>query len=64
MGIDTGNGPADNVTDVRVMDPNPQNPTGYVNYGTQQADGGWQTVNPYTGQSLPPTDPWWHIPLK
>ena len=58
-----GNGLANNVTDVRVMDPNAKNPTGYVNYGSRQADGGWQTVNPYTGDPVPPTDPWWHIPL-
>jgi hypothetical protein len=59
-----GNGLADNVTDVRIMDPNAQNPGGYVNYGTLQSNGGWQSVNPYSGQSIPPSDPWWHIPLS
>jgi len=59
-----GNGLAANVTDVRIMDPNSQNPTGYVNYGSQQANGGWQSVNPYTGQSIMPSDPWWHIPIN
>jgi RHS repeat-associated protein len=59
-----GNGLAGNVTDVRVMDPTPSNPNGYVNYGSQQANGGWQSVNPYTGQAVPPSSPWWHMPLK
>lgn len=54
---------ADNVTDVRIMEPNAQNPYGYVNYGSQQANGGWQTVNPYTGQSVGPDSFYWHIPL-
>lgn len=58
-----GNGLADNVTDVRIMDPTTDYPNGYANYGSRQADGGWQTVNPYTGQSVPPSSPWWHIPL-
>jgi hypothetical protein len=58
-----GNGLADNVTDVRIMDPNAQRPTGYVNYGSAQSNGGWQSVNPYTGQSVPQSSPWWHIPL-
>ena len=44
-----GNGLAENVTDVRIMEPSPQNPTGYVNYGSQQPNAGWQSVNPYTG---------------
>ncbi len=22
-----------------------------------------QTVNPFTGQTIPPSDPWWHIAL-
>jgi hypothetical protein len=59
-----GNGLADNVTDVRIMSPNSQSPTGCVNYGSQQTDGGWQSVNPYTGQSVSPRDPWWHIPIN
>jgi RHS repeat-associated protein len=59
-----GNGLADNVTDVRIMDPKTQNPTGYVNYGSAQSNGGWQSVNPYSGQSIPPSSPWWHIPIN
>ena len=59
-----GNGLASNVTDVRIMEPNAQNPTGYVNYGSAQTNGGWQSVNPYTGQSISPSNPWWHIPIN
>ena len=54
-----GNGLAPNVTDVRIMD------NGYVNYGSRQADGGWQSVNPYTGKALVgKSDPWWHAPIN
>jgi len=59
-----GNGLAGNVTDVRIMNPNAQNPSGYVNFGSQQVNGGWQSVNPYTGQAISPTSPWWHIPIN
>ncbi|MBV8566123.1 MAG: RHS domain-containing protein, partial [Methylobacteriaceae bacterium] len=59
-----GNGLAPNVTDLRIMDPNARNPTGYANYGSAQANGGWQSVNPYTGQSIAPSSPWWHIPIN
>jgi hypothetical protein len=58
-----GNGLAGNVTDVRFMDPNSQNPSGYVNYGSQQANGGWQSVNPYTGVPVDTNNPMWHIPM-
>ena len=27
-------------------------------------NGGWQPVNPYTGIPVPPTNPWWHIPIN
>ncbi len=63
-GLGGGNGLANNVTDVRVMNPNALNPTGYVNYGARQATGGWQSVNPYTGQSIMQSNPWWHIPIN
>jgi len=59
-----GNGLAANVTDVRIMDPTPYAPNGYVNYGSRQANGGWQSVNPYTGQAVGKTDSWWHILLR
>lgn len=58
-----GNGLDPSVNNVRVMDPNAQNPTGYVNYGKTLPNGSWQSVNPYTGQSLSRSDPWWHFPL-
>jgi hypothetical protein len=54
-----GNGLSGNVTDVRIMD----GKGGYVNYGSRQANGGWQSVNPYTGKAISPSDAWWHIPL-
>jgi len=59
-----GNGLAPNVTDVRIMESNARNPSGYVNYGSAQTNGGWQSVDPYTGQSIPPSSPWWHIPIN
>jgi hypothetical protein len=58
-----GNGLAPNVNSVRVMDPTPYSPTGYVNYGSTQSNGGWQTVNPFTGVAVGKNDPSWHIPL-
>jgi hypothetical protein len=59
-----GNGLASNVTDVRFMDPTGQYPGGYVNYGSQQVNGGWQTVNPSTGAPISPDNPMWHIPIQ
>ena len=56
-----GNGLDDSVTSVRFMDPTHEFPGGYVNYGKLQQHGGWQTLNPYTGQSVDPSSPWWHI---
>jgi len=58
-----GNGLAGNVTDMRIMDPTTQYPGGYVNYGSLQENGGWQSVNPYTGQPISQSNPWWHIPI-
>jgi hypothetical protein len=58
-----GNGLDPSVSNVRVMDPTPQNPNGYVNY-TNGASPTPQTVNPYTGQTVPSSSPWWHIPLQ
>lgn len=59
-----GNGLADNVTDVRIMKTNLKNPSGYVNYGSLQKNGGWQSVNPYTGRPIQRSDRWWHIPIN
>ncbi len=58
-----GNGLASVVSEVRIMNPNARNPTGYVNYGKVLFGGAWQTLNPYTGQPIPTTDPFWHYPL-
>lgn len=51
------------VETIRVMEPvtggpYPQ-PTGYASY--QNISG--QAVNPHTGQTVKPSDPYWHIPL-
>ncbi len=51
------------VTQVRVMDPNPTGPYKYPHgYVTYQNSKG-QVVNPITGRTVPPHDPYWHIPL-
>lgn len=51
------------VTSIRVMDPVTTGPyqyeNGYVSYMNQSG----QTVNPLTGQTVSPSDPWAHIPL-
>lgn len=55
-----GHGLDPRVTDVRVMDPvttgKYQYPNGYVSYSNRAG----QAVNPYTGQTLSRSDPWWH----
>lgn len=47
---------------IRVMAPTSDYPNGYVVYmnDTQPTP---QTVKPFTGQTIPPTDPYAHIPL-
>jgi hypothetical protein len=47
-GTGGGNGLANSVTSIRVMEPNAQNPTGYVRY--QNAAG--HAVEPSTGQQV------------
>ena len=59
-----GNGLAPSVNNVRIMEANVRNPNGYVNYGKTLPNGRWQTVHPYSGQSVGKSSPWWHIPLK
>jgi RHS repeat-associated protein len=59
-----GNGLNKRVTGVRIMDPTKPGakysyPDGRVSY--MNASG--QTVNPYTGDTIPPTDPWAHLGL-
>jgi len=66
VGGNGGNGLAPNVAGVRFMDPtqpsgpSPGYPTGYGSY-SNGATPTPQTVNPYTGQTIPKSDPWWHI---
>lgn len=47
------------VTTIRVMEPTPQYPNGYVVYMNSMG----QTVNPFTGRTIPPSDDFAHIPL-
>jgi len=64
-----GNGLDARVTEMRLMYPTPQYPNGYVSYGVAQKPSatqlnpGPQGVEPYSGQSIPKTDPSWHIPI-
>lgn len=55
-----GHGLDPRVMDVRVMDPVTTGkypyPNGYVSYSNAAG----QAVNPYTGQTLARSDPWWH----
>jgi len=57
-GVGGGSGLAPNVTQLRIMNPTSLYPGGYANY--MNAAG--QSVNPFTGQTLRPSDPLWHIP--
>lgn len=47
------------VVSIRVMEPTPQYPNGYLNY--LNIDG--QEVDPFTGRTVPPINPYAHIPL-
>jgi RHS repeat-associated protein len=51
-----GSGLAPSVSGVRFMDPTAQNPGGYYSY----FNGTNQTVDPYSGTPLRPSDPGWH----
>lgn len=57
-----GKGLSPEVTDFRFMDPvttgKYQYPGGYGSY----SNGAGQTVNPLTGQTIAPSNPWRHIP--
>lgn len=59
-----GHGLSPRTTDVRIMDPvttgKYQYPSGYGSYGNAAG----QTVNPSTGQTIPKSDPLWHIPAN
>jgi hypothetical protein len=47
------------VASIRVMEPTSQDPNGYLNYLNMTG----QEVNPFTGRTLAPADPFAHIPL-
>lgn len=47
------------VTDLRIMDATDRYPGGYASYSNAAG----QTVNPLTGQTIAPANPWWHIVL-
>jgi hypothetical protein len=59
-----GNGLNPKVTGFRLMDPvttgKYQYPGGYGSYFNKVG----QTINPLTGQTIAPSNPWWHIPAK
>ena len=59
-----GHGLSPNTTDIRIMDPitsgKYQYPGGYGSYGNAAG----QIVNPLSGQTIPKSDPWWHIPAE
>jgi len=58
------NGLDPRTSDVRIMDPvttgKYQYPNGYVSYSNSAG----QAVNPYTGQTIARSDPWWHKPFR
>jgi RHS repeat-associated protein len=54
------NGLDPKVAGVRIMDPTPQNPNGYVTYQNSAGQG----VNPNTGRTISNSDPMRHIPLS
>ena len=55
-----GHGLSEAASDVRIMDPviggKYPKPDGYASY----LNSGGQTINPYTGQTVGKSDPWWH----
>ncbi|HMC07952.1 MAG TPA: hypothetical protein VKL22_01330, partial [Actinomycetota bacterium] len=58
-----GHGLDPRTTSVRIMDPVTGGkyayPNGYVSYSNASG----QAVNPYTGQTVPKSSSWWHMPL-
>jgi RHS repeat-associated protein len=65
VGGSGGPGLSSRVSNVRIMEPtapsgpSPGYPRGYASYSNASR----QTVNPATGQTVPKSSPWWHIPL-
>ena len=59
-----GNGLSPKATGFRFMDPvttgKYQYPGGYGSYFNKAG----QTINPLTGQTIAPSNSWWHIPAK
>ena len=59
-----GNGLSPKATGFRFMDPvttgKYQYPGGYGSYFNKAG----QTINPFTGQTISPSNQWWHIPAK
>lgn len=59
-----GNGLSPKATGFRFMDPittgKYQYPGGYGSYFNKAG----QTINPFTGQTISPSNPWWHISAK
>ena len=59
-----GNGLNPNVSGFRMMDPVTTGkylyPGGYGSYFNAAG----QTINPFTGQTIAPSNPWWHIIAK
>jgi hypothetical protein len=55
-----GHGLSDAASDVRIMDPvvggKYPKPNGYASY----LNGGGQTINPFTGQTVGKSSSWWH----
>ena len=47
------------VVSIRIMEPSSRYPNGYLNY----LNGAGQEVDPFTGRTVPPTDPFSHIPI-
>ena len=60
-GTGSGLGLGRDVTQLRLMNPTPQYPGGYGVYMNSQVPP--QGVNPFTGQTLPTSDPMRHIPF-
>jgi len=66
IGGNGGNGLNNNVSNVRIMDPtvpkppSPGYPNGYVVYSNSSG----QTINPVSGQTVSPSNPFWHIEIK
>jgi len=59
-GRSAGNGLHPSVSDVRIMDPVLEGKYTYPNGYASYLNSGGQTVNPFTGQTIGESSPWWH----